>query len=68
MFSALFEKDYWLACADKARAEGMHDRRAKLIMISIAKGYERLAHHAQQRAELLAAIEKKRGKTKPALV
>jgi hypothetical protein len=62
MGSTSFDRDYWLACADKARADGMRNRRARLIMLSVAKGYERLAQHAQQRAILLAALEKRHSK------
>jgi hypothetical protein len=59
MGSSPFDQDYWLACADKARTEGIRDPRARLTMLRVAKGYERLAQHAQQRAELLAVIEKR---------
>lgn len=62
MASALYDQDYWQARADKARAEGRCDPRARLTMLRIAKGYERLAKHAQDRAELLAAIEKRHSK------
>jgi hypothetical protein len=61
MGSAPYEQDYWLAHADKAyaRAEDMDDPNARLTMLSVAKGYECLAQHEQERAELLAAIEKR---------
>jgi hypothetical protein len=62
MDSTSFDHDYCLACADKARAEGMRDRRARLIMLTVAKGYERLAQHAQQRTGVLAALEKRHSK------
>jgi hypothetical protein len=62
MGSTLFELDYWLACADKARAEGIREPRARLTMLRVAKGYERLAQHVQERAKLLATIEKRHSK------
>jgi len=62
MASISFEQDYWLACADKARADGRRDPLAKPVMLCVAKGYDRLAQHAQQRAEFLAATEKRHSK------
>jgi hypothetical protein len=59
MGSAPYEEDYWLACAGKAyaRAEGLDERHARLTMLSVAKGYECLAHHERERAELVAIIQ-----------
>jgi hypothetical protein len=60
MGSTAFELDYWLECADKARADGRRDPHARPVMLCVAKGYERLAQHTRQRAEHLAAIEKRK--------
>jgi hypothetical protein len=59
MGSAPYEENYWLACASKAyaRAEGLDERDARLTMLSVAKGYECLAHHERQRAELVLIIQ-----------
>jgi hypothetical protein len=64
MGSAPCEQDYWLAHADKAyaRAEDMDDPHARRTMLRVAKGYACLAHHERERAELLAAIEKRDSK------
>jgi len=64
MSSAPYEQDYWLACADKAyaRAEGMDDPNVRLTMLSVAKGYECLAQHERERAELLNIIKKRDSK------
>jgi hypothetical protein len=58
MASSRFEQEYWLACAEKAyaRAEGMDDQQARLTMLSVAKGYECLARHEQERGEFLIII------------
>jgi hypothetical protein len=56
MGSASFDLDYWLACADRARADGIREPRTRLTMLRVAKGYERLAQHAQERASRLAAV------------
>jgi len=64
MGSAPYEQDYWLACADKAyaRAEGMDELQARQTMLSVAKGYECLAQHERERAELLIIIKKRNSK------
>jgi hypothetical protein len=48
------EQEYWLACADKAyaRAEGIDDQHARITMLRVAKGYECLAQHERERAEI----------------
>jgi hypothetical protein len=62
MGSTPFEQDYWLARADKARADGMREPHARLTLLRVAKGYERLAQHAQERAKHIASMEKRQSR------
>ena len=43
----------------EVRAEGIREPRVRLIMLRVAKGYERVAQHAQERAKRFAAVEKR---------
>jgi hypothetical protein len=54
-----YSSGYWLARAEEARtlAQIMKETAPKLTMLGLAQCYERLAHHAQAQAELMARIE-----------
>jgi hypothetical protein len=54
-----YSREYWLAHAEEARAiaELMKEAHTKRSMLYLARGYEKLAEHAQEQAGLLAQIK-----------
>lgn len=54
-----YSREYWLAHAEEARAIAglMKEPQTKRSMLYVARGYERLAEHAQEQAGLRAQIE-----------
>jgi hypothetical protein len=59
MDSTPYSPEHWLAQAEDARAiaELMKEPHTRRSMLYLARGYEKLAEHAQEQAGLMAQIE-----------